>query len=110
LCGTAIDPAKTTQRVISVISSRGTDVRYYPKSDRESDMLTGRYVPKADILRCDKKTRYSITLSAATIRSCGIVRPSALAVFRLTTRSNFVGRSTGKSADFGPVTAASALE
>jgi hypothetical protein len=32
----------------------------------------------------------------------GIVRPSALAVFRLMTSSNLVGCSTGKSAGFAP--------
>jgi hypothetical protein len=29
-----------------------------------------RFVPKADILRCGKKRRYSITSSAATSRVC----------------------------------------
>src|SRR5438093_5417210 len=34
---------------------------------------------------------------------CGIVSPSALAVLRLTTTSNFVGCSTGRSAGLAPL-------
>src|SRR4029450_5789088 len=40
---------------------------------------------------------YWITWSARSSSVCGIVRPSALAVFKLMTRSNFVGCSTGRS-------------
>src|SRR5512147_959889 len=39
-----------------------------------------------------------ITSSARTRIDCGIVRPIAFAVLRLTTNSNFVGCSTGRSA------------
>jgi len=46
-----------------------------------------------DILRCGRKWRYSITSSAVASSVCGNVRPSALAVLRLSTRSNFVGCS-----------------
>jgi hypothetical protein len=42
---------------------------------------------------------YSITSST---RDSGIVSPSALAVFLLITRSNFVGCSTGSSAGLAP--------
>src|SRR5215467_2746990 len=38
--------------------------------------------------------RYSITSLATASTFCGTVRPSALAVFRLMTRSNLVGCST----------------
>jgi hypothetical protein len=38
---------------------------------------------------------YSITWSARASTDCGIVSPSAFAVFRLITSSNFVGCSTG---------------
>ena len=44
------------------------------------------------------KPSYSITSSARASRVGGTSRPSALAVFRLSTNSNFVGCSTGKSA------------
>src|SRR5262245_21117821 len=45
---------------------------------------------------------YSITSSAISRKSRGIVRPSALAVFRLITSSNFAGCCTGNSAGFAP--------
>ena len=44
------------------------------------------------------------TSSARSSNDCGIVRPSALAVLRLITRSNFVGCSTGKSPGLAPLT------
>src|SRR5215468_5840693 len=43
---------------------------------------------------------HSITSSARASSVGGMVRPSALAVIRLMTRSNLVGCSTGKSAGF----------
>ena len=46
---------------------------------------------------------YSITLSARCRSDGGIVRPSAFAVLRLMTRSNFVGCSTGRSAGLAPL-------
>ena len=39
--------------------------------------------------------RYLITLSALASTFCGIVRPICFAVFKLITKSNFVGCSTG---------------
>jgi len=45
---------------------------------------------------------YSITSSARPKSVAGILRPSALAVFRLMTTSILVGCSTGKSAGFAP--------
>jgi hypothetical protein len=43
-----------------------------------------------------------MTSSARARIKCGIVRPSSLAVFRLTTKSNFTGSWIGKSAGFAP--------
>ncbi len=43
-----------------------------------------------------------MTWSARTSTDCGIVRPSAFAVLRLMTSSNFVGCSTGRSAGLAP--------
>ena len=45
---------------------------------------------------------HSITSSARASSDGGTVRPSALAVFRLMTRSNLVGCSTGRLAGFAP--------
>jgi hypothetical protein len=47
-------------------------------------------------------TRYSITWSARTSTDCGTVSPSAFAVLRLMTNSNFVGCSMGRSAGLAP--------
>jgi hypothetical protein len=47
--------------------------------------------------------RYSSISSASTASSGGIIRPSLLAVVRLITRSNFVGRSMASSAGFAPL-------
>ena len=46
---------------------------------------------------------YSITSSAMTRSFRGTVRPSVFAVFRLITKSNFAGCSTGMSAGFSPL-------
>ena len=46
---------------------------------------------------------YSITSSARSRIAGGTVRPSALAVLRLTTSSNLVGCSTGRSAGLSPL-------
>src|SRR5215472_5879242 len=61
-----------------------------------------RFVPKADILRCSRDWRYSITSSAVASSVCGNIRPNVLAALRLRVRSNFVGCSTGKSDGFVP--------
>src|SRR5262245_43719421 len=45
---------------------------------------------------------HSMTWSARPSTDCGIFRPRALAVWRLTTRSNLVGCSMGKSPGFAP--------
>ena len=45
---------------------------------------------------------YSITSSARSRDASGIVRPSALAVLRLTANSNKVGCSIGRSPGFSP--------
>ena len=46
---------------------------------------------------------YSITLSARSSNSGGIITPRAFAVFRLTMRSNLVARSIGKSPGLAPL-------
>jgi len=46
---------------------------------------------------------HSITSSARKRKDSGIVNPSAFAVLRLTTSSNFVGSSMGRSAGLAPL-------
>ena len=46
--------------------------------------------------------RYSITSSAIASSLSGIITPSAFAVFRLITKSNSFGCSTGMSPGFAP--------
>src|SRR6516164_9496396 len=60
-------------------------------------------VPQADVSRCSKRRGYSITSSARASSVSGTVRPSALAVFMLITRSYLVGAWTGRSAGFVPL-------
>ena len=59
--------------------------------------------PKADILRRSKGRCYSITSSAIEITPGGMVRPSALAVVMLMTKSNLFDCSTGSSAGLAPL-------
>jgi hypothetical protein len=61
-----------------------------PKADIETQSRDVRFVPKADVSSRSKTARYSITLSAVTSNLSGILSPSALAVFRFITNSNFV--------------------
>ncbi len=58
---------------------------------------------KAAVSRCNKPQLYSITSSARVSSIGGKVRPSTLAVFRLTTSTNFVGSCTGRSAGLRPL-------
>ena len=50
-----------------------------------------------------KPHHYSITSSARASSVGGTARPSAVAVLRLTTSSNFVGCTTGRSLGFSPL-------
>ena len=52
----------------------------------------GRLCPKAGALQ-----PYSITSSARASNACSTVSPSAYAVLRLITKSNFVGCSTSRN-------------
>src|SRR5262249_9628396 len=53
--------------------------------------------------RYERAPLHSITSSASASSLSGIWRPSALAVLRLRTSSNVVGRTTGNSAGFAPL-------
>src|SRR5262249_21792738 len=62
-----------------------------------------RAAEQRDELASCKLRTHSITSSASCRNGSEILRPSALAVLRLTTSSNFVGCSTGKSAGLAPL-------
>jgi len=72
-----------------------------PKADIVERDRHVRYVPKADSCIAAKHC-HSITSSASTRRLCGTSSPSALAVVRLTARSNLVGCSIGISPGLAP--------
>jgi hypothetical protein len=55
------------------------------------------------VVRDEIAAVHSITSSARPSSASGTVRPSAFAVLRLTTSSNFVGCCTGRSAGFSPL-------
>src|SRR5262249_38474921 len=69
----------------------------HPKADMCGALAHVCFGPKADI------AAYSISSLARARSELGTVRPSALAVFRLITKSNFVAACTGRSAGFSPL-------
>jgi hypothetical protein len=75
-------------------------VRYCPPLD--DNAMRMRPAAHATFLHCSQAPPYLMTSSAKTRRCGGIVIPRAWAVFRLMSRSNFVGRSTGRSAGLAP--------
>jgi hypothetical protein len=91
---------------VSAAPTVGIRVRYWGRSCRGSErqvrqLLTHRDISGSsfDALRKD----YSITSSARASNEAGKVRPSALAVFRLTVSWYLVGACTGRSAGFSPL-------
>jgi hypothetical protein len=79
------------------------DVRFTPNSGHPSAQSKCPLWANSRLMQCSNECCYSITSSAATSRFCGMVRPSTLVVFKLMTRSNFVGCITGRSAGFSPL-------
>ena len=74
-----------------------------PKADIGTQPRDVRFVPKADILRCGRNWRYSITSSARPSNESGNVTPSNFATLRLIAMSTFVDCCTGRSAGFAPL-------
>jgi hypothetical protein len=66
--------------------------------------------PRAAGARWSAARRYSITWSARANTDCGMLSPSALAVFRLMTNSNVVGCSIGRSRGLAPLRILSTYE
>src|SRR5262249_10028786 len=61
------------------------------------------FVHTKRLMHRSKRDGHSITSSASNCIELGTTRPSALAVFRLITSSNFVGCRTGRSAGLVPL-------
>jgi hypothetical protein len=72
-----------------------------PQPDRRRRSVRARPAIAAPLDRATT-TRHSMFFSARSRIDCGIVRPSAFAVFRFTTRSNLCGCSTGGSPGAAP--------
>ena len=85
---------------------QGCDVSFRQLRTCLPDWL-GSFVPIGDLSRCSKvrgqNYRYSMTSSASNCIELGTSMPSALAVCRLMTNSNFVDCTTGRSAGFSPL-------
>ena len=84
-----------TARVKSGLGDTLRHVRSTPESERSTGRLRS---PLTAISR-----HHSITSSAVESSDCGIVMPSALAVFRLIASSYLVGACTGRSDGFSPL-------
>jgi hypothetical protein len=78
-------------------------VRFAPKADKRADGSLSPLCAISRHMQCSKQHRYSITSSARVTSVSGSVIPSAFAVFKLMTNSNFVGCCTGRSAGFSPL-------
>jgi hypothetical protein len=87
----------------SVIRQCRLNVRITPESRPERFVMPCRTSATRRHKQCSKGgASYSITSSAVICMISGTVRPSALAVLRLMTSSNFVGCTTGKSPALSP--------
>jgi hypothetical protein len=72
-----------------------------PKADIARRQLDVRFVPKADILRCSKERRSSITSSARTINDRGTLGPSGLGGLKPDHQLVRISRKTGTAQLFG---------
>jgi hypothetical protein len=100
--------AAPRSKLTAEVSYGSDSVRLWPSTTfplipqqrtRSLHQLHGSSVPTRNTLRpsaatCAQSWAYSITSSARSKMDCGIVIPSSLAVFRLITSPNLVGRCT----------------
>src|SRR5262245_50712711 len=77
--------------------------RYQPRQMRTFCTNTAWEVPAQPLWIHASFARHSITSSARASSHAGTSRPSVLAVCRLITNSNLVGRRIGRSAGFSPL-------
>src|SRR6516162_1616519 len=103
MIGLRTDIVAVSDRYTQVQDRRARHVRCGSKADIGAPASNVRFVPKADILRCGKERRYSMTSSASNCIDVGTSRPRVFAVLRLMTSSNFVGAWIGRSAGFSPL-------
>ena len=96
-CDDTCPSTPTRMPATSSVSGRTSYVRFTPKS--------GHWQRTSPCPLCANSGHraYSITSSARESMDGGTVRPSALAVFRLSTSSFLVGACTGRSAGFSPL-------
>src|SRR4029077_18245353 len=82
-----------------------SEEKHEPASDIDTALVDSLKVldPEGPIREADMGLFHSITWSAVSSNFDGTVRPSAFAILRLITRSNFVGCCTGRSAGFVPL-------
>jgi hypothetical protein len=96
-------PLQCRQSGVVGISVRDPDQPLgHLQSGRSTNEVNGRRGWSREL--CDQlaTSHHWITSSARSSSDCGIVSPSAFAVLRLMTNSNFVGCSTGRSAGLAP--------
>ena len=79
------------------------DVRYASKNWHRAGRRSGPLCAISGPMHCSKQNLYSITSLAVASSDGGMVMPSALAVLRLITSSNFVVSWTGRSPGFSPL-------
>src|SRR6202011_3429260 len=92
-----------TARVKNGPDSPETPFRVTPRNGHHQVGPVGPVRATTGLMRRSKLRAYSITSSAVASSVAGMLSPSAAAVLRLTTSSNLVGCSTGKSAGLAPL-------
>src|SRR5438128_4143351 len=85
------------------LAAAHADTETDPKGTSTTLRDFARKAPSAPSGTLLARAPHSITSSAAASSVGGTVRPSAFAILRLMTSSNFVGSSTGRSDDFAPL-------
>src|SRR5260370_23728959 len=78
------------------------DFRFTPESGLKSDIGPCPFRANKRLMHRSNLIAYSITSSARESKAAGTARPSALAAWRLTMSSSFVGCSTGRSPGLAP--------
>jgi hypothetical protein len=102
--GASIRPApRLTHRAVSAFRGWSRDGRYTSNSGHSVAALYRSRWARSDQSAAQQDAAYSMTSSAATSMVGGNLRPSALAVFRLSTNLNLVGCSIGMSPGFSPL-------